>query len=379
MTIEIEPHARDDFNNLATLTIKHEHGKVETPSRIVNRYDLNAKSNIGADIPLMKYSNVFMLQDNINPDKLKLVMHENGFLDKMRLTGLNVLERIDNGNLKLFYPSLTQPCKPIIDEYTQKLKTDLVRFLCDIAILLGLESLVLPVVYGIDQMRADISKMGLQFIPALDMSVDTNVFQSQVDQCIQLGCPDIPMVALKFAKYAKANQAYRYVMDRSDVLHEQNQAVITVGGPRAIYDEAYKSVSTPHYGAFIVADLAAESYTGGGGGANKTIRLFSRDNLTTPKIDDGTQVNPDVEKSVFGNDRKLQELFVRVVTGTADDEDWKGNKPKYISRMHENARSHPEFRSMARRIEGNDARDYLREKPDMDTVLTRELQLDKQN
>ena len=375
MTIEIEPHARDDFHNLATLTINHEHGKVETPSRMVNRYDLNAKNNIGADVPLMKYSNVFMLQENINPTKLESMMHENGFLDKIRLTGLKVLGRIDDSNLKLFYPSITQKCKPIIDEYTQKQKNDLVNFLCDAAIVLGLESLVLPVVYGIDQMRVDISKMGLQFIPVLDMSVSTNVFQSQVDQCIQVGCPDIPMIALKFARYTKANQTYRYVMDRFDALHEQNQAVMTVGTPRAIYDEAYKSVSAPHYGAFFVADLAAESYTGGGGGANRIIRLFSRDNLTTPKIDDGVQFDPDVEKSVFKNEPKLQELFVRIANGGVTDDDWKGGQPKYVSRVHENIRSHPEFRNLSKSIEDNEARDYLRTKPDMDAILTRELQL----
>jgi len=52
MVISITPHARDNFNDLSTLTIKHANGKIDTPNRLVNRYDLNAKNEIGADIPL---------------------------------------------------------------------------------------------------------------------------------------------------------------------------------------------------------------------------------------------------------------------------------------------------------------------------------------
>ena len=375
MAIQIDPHARDNFHDLATLTITHKHGVVDTPARMVNRYDLNAKSNIGADIPLMRDSNVFMLQENINPKKLESVMGENGFLYKVQMVEREILNRIDNRNLKLFYPSLTQQCKPILDEYSSGQKHDLIRFLCNVAKGLSLESIVLPVVYGIDEMSANISKMGLQFIPALDMSINTVEFQNQVEQCVKIGCYDIPIIALKFARYAKANQAYDYIMNKFDTLHEKHQAVMTVGSPRAIYPEAYKSVSAPHYGAFFVADLSVESYMGGGGGSKRTIRMFSRDNLTTRKIDDGIPFDPDVEKSVFKNDHALQELFVRVATGTADDEDWKGGKPKSLSRIHENIRSHPEFRNLSKSIESNGARDYLKAKPDMDTVVTRELRL----
>lgn len=52
MVISIEPRNRSEFNDLATLSILHSKGKVETPNRLVNRHDLNAKNAIGADIPL---------------------------------------------------------------------------------------------------------------------------------------------------------------------------------------------------------------------------------------------------------------------------------------------------------------------------------------
>ena len=376
MVIQIEPHARDNFHDLATLTIAHKHGVVETPARIVNRYDLNAKSNVGADIPLMRDSNVFMLEENINPQKLELIMNENGFLNKLLVSGKQIFNRVDKQNLKLFYPSFTKQCQPIFDKYSLKQKHDLIHFLCNTAKDLDLESLILPVIYDISEMSTDVSKSGLQLIPSLDMKIKTAEFQNQVQKCIKIGCHNIPLIAFQFATYAKANQAYDYLMQEFDALHEKQQAIMAVNVRRAIYTESYKSVSAPHYGAFFVADLSVERYGGGGGVPNRTLRLFSSDNLTTPKIDDNAPFDVNVEKTIFSDDPKLQDLFVRVATNTTDDNDWKGGRPKALSRIHENIRSHPEFRNLSKSIEGNFARSYLKEKSDMDAVVVRELNLD---
>ena len=376
MVIQIEPHARDNFHDLATLTITHEHGIVETPARIVNRYDLNAKSSVGADIPLMQDSNVFMLQENINPEKLESIMNENGFLSKMLVSGKQIYNRIDKQNLKLFYPSFTQQCLTILDKYSQRQKCELIRFFCNAANELNLESLVLPVVYDINEMSADVSKSGLQLIPSLDMKIKTLDFQNQVQKCVKIGCQDIPLIAFQFATYSKANRTYDYLMQEFDALHEKHQAIMAVNAQRAIYTESYKSVSAPHYGAFFVADLSAERYGGGGGVPNRTLRLFSSDNLTTPKVSDGSSFDVTVEKTIFDNDPKLQDLFVRVATNTTNDDDWKAGRPKALSRVHENIKSHPEFRNLSDSIEGNFARSYLKEKTDMDAVVVRELKLD---
>ncbi len=377
MVIEIVPHARDNFHDLATLKITHKHGVVETPARVINRYDLNAKSNVGADIPLMQNSNVFMLQENIDPPKLKSIMNENGFLAKIQHTGSKILSRIGRQNLQLFYPSFTEECRKNLDDYSSAQKQNLVRFLCNVAVELNLESLVLPAIYNINEMSADVSKLDLQFIPSLDMKIATTEFKSQVQKCVEIGCRKIPMIALQFARYSKANQAYDYIMQEFDALHEKHQAVIAVNAPRAIYSETYKSVSAPHYGAFLVADLSVERYGGGGGGvSNRTIRLFSSDNLTTPKTTDGVSFDIDVEKTVFQNDPKLQELFVRIATRNTSDDDWKGGRSKSLSRVHENIKTHPEFRNLSKSIERNFARDYLKEKIDMNNVVVRELKLD---
>ena len=74
MVISISPGARDEFNDLTTLKIKHKKGIIETPNRLVNRYDLNAKNAIGADIPLTRASKSFLIQESFNENKLELVL-----------------------------------------------------------------------------------------------------------------------------------------------------------------------------------------------------------------------------------------------------------------------------------------------------------------
>lgn len=376
MVITIVPHARDKFHDLATLSITHKHGVAETPARIVNRYDLNAKSNVGADVPLMRDSNVFMLQESIDPKKLESIMSENGFLNKVLVSGSQVFNRVDEHNLKLFHPSFTQQSQSKLVSFSPSQKHDLICFLCNVAKDLALESLVLPAIYDIDKMSADVSKFGLQLIPSLNMKSKTAEFENQIQRCVGVGCHNIPIIALEFARYAKANLAYDYIMQNFDKLHEGHQAIMMVNATRAIYSESYKSVSALHYGAFFAADLSVERYGGGGGTPNRTVRLFSSNNLTAPKVGDNTTFDVDAEKTIFDNDPKLQDLFNRVATDTADDNDWKGGRPKSLSRVHENVKSHPEFRNLSKSIEGNSARDYLKEKSDMNVVLTRELKLD---
>ena len=139
--------------------------------------------------------------------------------------------------------------------------------------------------------------------------------------------------------------------------------------------EAYKSVSGPHYEAFLTADLSAETYLSAGGETSKNVRIFSKDNLSTPRTDDRVSFDPQREKKVFKNDPQLQELFVRIATNTTEDDDWLKGRPRSVARIHEVIRSHPEFNNLSKRIKDNSAREYLKEKSDMNEVLTKELKL----
>lgn len=376
MVIEVFPHERDNFNDLARLTIRHTHGELTTPARMVNRYDLNAKTNIGTDIPLMKDSHAFMIQEKISPETLDSIMNRNGFLHKMRMTGLDVLSRIGDKNLRLFYPSLTRASWPKLYDYNDPQKKNLVRFLCNVAIEIGLESIVLPVIYKLPQLAKDVSEMGLQLIPSLEMVNETaHNFEERVNTCMEIGSRDIPLLAVQFATYAKANKAYDYLRERLDTLHEKHQGIMIVDADRAVRARAYKSVSAPHYGAFLTADLSVERYQSGGGGPSRNLRIFFRDSLSVPETKPEVPFDPDVEKTVFENDPHLQELFVRAATNKTTDADWNQGLPRPVIRIHEAVRSRTEFGNLSRSIRSNSARDYLQEKPTMNEVITKDLSL----
>ena len=136
------------------------------------------------------------------------------------------------------------------------------------------------------------------------------------------------------------------------------------------------NVSAPHYGSFLTADIIAEGYTGGGGGnTNKRVRLFCKNDLVTPVIQPrDNKFDVDQEKLVFSNDEKLQELFEKMGKNKLKEEDWKNNRPKYLSRVHENVRTRPEFRTLHDNIESNSTREYLKEKHDMNSVVIKHLE-----
>ena len=105
-----------------------------------------------------------------------------------------------------------------------------------------LESIVLPAIYDIVKMSADVSKLGLHRIPSLNMKGETEEFKGQIQKCIKAGGHDVLIIALEFARYVNANQAYKYMMKQLDHIHERRQAVMRVNTPRAIYAEGYLSV-----------------------------------------------------------------------------------------------------------------------------------------
>ncbi len=375
MVISITPHARDNFNDLSTLTIKHANGKIDTPNRIVNRYDLNAKNEIGADIPLTRISKSFMIQESLNPEKLNNVLTKNGYLGELLNKFHPIQSRIDPDSLTLLYPSLTAESMGHLD--SRKKKIEFTRFFCNLANQLGLESIVLPVIDNIIEMDAQVSKHGLQLIPVLELREETLIFEKQMENCQKIGNQNIPLIALKFAQYPSANKTYDYVMDNFENIHDkQKQAMMMVDTPRALYSDKTYNVSAPHYGSFFTADLVVEGYTGGGGGnTNKSVRLFCKNDLVTPKIEPrGNKFDAEQEKQIFSNDPKLEKLFEKMATHNLTEDDWKNNRPKYLSRVHENVQTRSEFQNLHDNIESNSTKDYLGEKHDMNSVVRKHLE-----
>ena len=120
----------------------------------------------------------------------------------------------------------------------------------------------------------------------------------------------------------------------------------------------------------------AEKYAGGGGGnMNRSVRLFCKNDLVTPIIQGGdSKFDIQQEKQVFSKDRKLEQLFEKMATLNLEEKDWKNNRPKYLSRIHENIRTRLEFQNLHDNIVSNSASEYLKDKHDMDTVVRKHLQ-----
>ena len=225
-------------------------------------------------------------------------------------------------------------------------------------------------------MNSQVTQHGLQLIPVIDLKEVTEIFGKQVDRCLNIGNNDIPLIALKFAQYPNANKAYDHIMDNFETIHDKNkQAIMVVDAPRALYSEENNNVSAPHYGAFFAADLIVEGYTGGGGGnTNNRVRLFCKNELVTPIVDPpNNKFDVQQEKRIFSNDPALAALFEKMSNNLLKKSDWKDNRPKYLSRVHENVRTRSEFQNLHDSIDSNSVKDYLKDKGDMNEVVRKHL------
>lgn len=104
-----------------------------SPNRVINRHDLNAKDQIGADIPLTRTSKSFFIQEIVNPDKLHLLLNKNGYLGQLLTREKILLRRVNNSqSLIFFYPSLTAEALKILTDSGNI--HGFVRFFCELAI-----------------------------------------------------------------------------------------------------------------------------------------------------------------------------------------------------------------------------------------------------
>ena len=380
MGIEITPQSIDEFNNLATLKIKFARGSLETPNRMVNRNDLYAKNNIGADIPLTSLSKSFLLQEIIDPIKLNNIININGFLGQVHNKLFGITNKINEDCIVILYVSFTENTKELIESEEAKYY-DVIKFYLEIASFLGIEQVAVPIFYDEKKVIQMVSKRNLQLIPVLDLKQPTESFGKKFDSYISENSISVPIIGLKFATYLNANKGYDKVMQALDKLHEKHKATLMLDVPRYLKSERYKNLSTPHYTPFLVSDLVAEKYNIGGGSKNekknntKHVRLFY-DNLTVQLMDskhDYDELDIESEKKVFEGDKKLQEMLIKILNNSLTENDWKYNRPSYLSRIHENIKTRKEFYQFYRYITTNSARDYLDTKLPMKNAITEDL------
>jgi hypothetical protein len=255
-----------------------------------------------------------------------------------------------------------------------------VKFFCDLATEMKLESIALPICHDIEKVISLVSERNIQIIPILDLREPTNIFSERLLHCISAASSIVPIIGFKFSTYRSANKGYNLVMDKLDSLHEKNKATLMVDAPRFIKSLEYSSVSSLHYSPFYISDIVAERYLGSSGrklqDKKRAFRLFSQADLTVPIIElNNNYGNLDIEKEkgIFESDKKLQELLVRTFKGDNNDSDLLRHRPAYISRIHENIRTRQEFGEFQKSIDSNTTRDYLYEKKSMKEVITTEL------
>lgn len=382
MVISILPHGRDEkFNNIATLTLDHTHGKLDTPIRVVDKHDFNAKQAIGEDIPLTRRSKTFIVQEIIDPEKLDFILNKNGYLQEMIRHVREITKRLDPETCTFLYPSLTKDSENFLNKISRN--NEFIRFFCNVAKYLELESIVLQPIKSLENTYEVVKKQDLQLIPILNLEANTEIITNQFEYCRTTGAENIPIIGFKFATYPRANKGYDLVMPELEDLHEKGQATMMVDIPRST-----SSVSAHHYAPFFMADIMAGKYQSGGGNSDedegekeRKIKLFCRKDLAVPEIESfdsvKTKFDIDSEIKVFSSDKKLQELLTRMATHTTTEEDWKQNRPIYVSRLHENVRSREEFAIMQKNIESKSTSDYLSEKNDMKRIIKDHLKKKK--
>lgn len=385
MVISITPGPRSEFNDLSKLKIKFLGGSLETPNRFVNRHDLNAKDKIGADIPLTRSSKSFIFQEILNQQIIKYILTENGYLAQM-INRINpILNRIRGSSpIILLYPSITSESQVLLDNERNSL--NMVRFFIELASQLRLESVMIPVRSNLKNYVTLAKRRNIQFIPVIDLKLETNVFDKIFNECLNIGKNEIPLVAFKFISYPYANKSFDIVMDKLDKLHEGGQATMLVDIPRRLQGETSRDASGPHYGAFMMADLVAERYVGGFGQKKliqpntsrlkNRMRVFCRNDLVTTIVTpkQTTRIfDMPAEREVFSNDEKLGSLFENLITGETSEVDLSRNRPLYVSRVHESVRSREEFQNLSNAIEHNEIAHYLHAKKDMNQVISNHL------
>lgn len=377
MVITISPSGRDDkFNDLATLKIRHSGGTIDTPNRLVTKNDHAAKDAIGANIPLTRTAKSFIIQENINPNTLNDILTKNGYLDQMLARTKPWTDKIGNKKALIFLcPNLTNDCKGKLD--TVKKRKKFSQFFSNLAIQMGIESVMLPVINTFDEIKSAVDLKHLQVIPIIDLQDPTDEFTKKFKSCKMEGSQDVPILGFKFAPYPRANIAYDMIMDEFDKIHEKSKAVMIVNSGRYLRAGGSRNVSGPHYGSFIVGDLVAERFNTGGfrvqpDTSNKSVRLFCKDdliNLSNMSDDIHSKFDIKSEKKVFQNDPKLQDLLVKLVDKSTNNDDWKYNRPSYLSRVHENVRTRNEFDNLKKNINSSTSVEYLEEKDDMSKVI----------
>ena len=366
MGVTVTPHELDGQTGSSRLTVTYARGAFEAPFRFVNRNDLNAKSTIGADIPLTADWKPFICEHPINPTGVYGIVNTNDYL---ATTGLDVgrtLGMVAPDSFRVVYPKLTQAASAIVAS-TPGLGRKVAGFLFDLMLEQPAEAYAIHHSLLLDGGWAALARSGkgaVPVIPVIDID-DHRVVAKGLADVLEQPTGSVPFVGFTYAAYRSARLSYERIIESRPKLNERGIGVIVFGTPRVldVEDRRGADLSAPHYSSFLIADGVGQRYIGRGGQGPHVARLFHRKDLESPQIAKGHDPSEHQgEESNFGSDGKLLDLFWRTVRGENTEADWKKNFPSAVSRLHEVVSSSGEFGVMRKRMRSNELATYRAEK-----------------
>ena len=378
MGITIVPKERDETSDISRLEIKFPRGSIESPSRFITQVDLNAKDGIGADIPLSRTRKLFLYEESINPEKIKKILNENGYLARFLTNFRNFLSRVEQADaLRLVYPKFTREGLLALESIGESSKEKVWIFFFQLINELStgkdaIDGFLVQYDHITQGNRDYISKQNLPFIPTINIHGVYQVVKRQLETYKAMPSSLVPFIGLSYSTLSRANLAYHEAISMLDSLHESGKGFITTDSPRVsgirVFDP---DVSALHYSNFIVADLAAEKKYSGGSGDKPNVRLFEKRDLAVPPLQGTHKSNEHSgEDGFLQEDPKLRTLLNNMFQGTVSASDT--SRAIYLSRVHENIISGTEYSDMRKSIAANELPHYRAEKHRIDLMLQQE-------
>ncbi len=371
MGLTIRPEERD-YRDLSRLTLTYGKGKFETPNRMVTKNDLNAKSGLGADIPLTGVRNLFLCEEKINQKVLDNIVHKNGFLAEFILKIEKSLSRVDNSKaMKAIFPKVTGELMPsLVSDHN--VRNRVINFILQLTSELKADLFLFQMEMLSPEIFSYLNSTDIQYVPVLDIH-NFKALSSAFPDLISVSAENVPMIGFTYASYRRANLSFNYVMSNLDKVHEANKGIITVGAPRVLSRDDYDpDVSAPHYSSFLLSDIVAEGYHShySSNISHVVTKIFEKKDLAVPPLSQGHDLAEHLgEESAFLSDPKLKDLFWRTLNGNNTDEDIKRSRPGNISRIHEALETTKEYEKMKKSIINHELLQYRRSKARLNNLL----------
>lgn len=377
MGVEVKVQSVDDDSGVSRLSVANKKGNVETPTRFVNRNDLNAKSTIGADVPLTTGPQPFLCEHELTPVNIHGILNTNGYLAHVKLELEETLRHVDRTAFTVVYPKLTRAALAELPP-SGGARVRVSKFLLDVM------SEVPADIYAVQAEMLGpeeyeyLAKQGSPIVPVVDIH-NLDGVAAGIEVALKSGPGVVPLLGFTYATYPRANLAYEKILEARTRLHEAGVGIIVLGAPHVLgeYARDGKDLSGAHYSSFLVGDVVGQRYYSGGGPPVLSARIFEKEALEAPYVSKSHDFKEhEGEDGPFATDPKLRELFWRTMRAENTDEDWRKHRVPALSRVHEVLTSGQEFGSMRRFISSGELDEYRQTKTRLAALLHRERPLD---